>query len=59
MKMQNPRNRRCERGVALLLALGSLSLMLVTGMAFLSNALIARHAAAHRQTTLRVRRWRG
>ena len=45
MKIHNHRSRREERGVALLLALGSLSLMLVTGMAFLSNAIVARQTA--------------
>ncbi len=47
MKIHNPRSRRDQRGVALLLALGSLSLMLVTGMAFLSSAIVARQAAAN------------
>ena len=47
MKIHNPRSRRDQRGVALLLALGSLSLMLVTGMAFLSSAIVSRQAAAN------------
>ena len=47
MKINDPRNRRRQRGVALLLALGALSLMLVTGMAFLANSLVARQAAVN------------
>ena len=47
MNTKKIRRHRNQRGVALLLALGSLSLMLVTGMAFLSNAIIARQAAAN------------
>ena len=41
------KNRQCERGVALLFALGVLSLMLVTGLAFLGNSLISQKIAVN------------
>ena len=39
-------NRQREQGVALLLALGVLSLLLVSGLAFVTNALLAQKSAA-------------
>ncbi|MBO5762719.1 MAG: hypothetical protein J6R85_02515, partial [Lentisphaeria bacterium] len=39
--------RRRQRGVALLLALGVLSLLMVTGLAFVSNSMLARKSAAN------------
>ena len=38
--------RQREQGVALLLALGVLSLLLVSGLAFVTNALLAQKSAA-------------
>ncbi|MBR2871978.1 MAG: hypothetical protein IKB99_00650, partial [Lentisphaeria bacterium] len=42
------RNVRSQRGVALLFALGVLSLMLVTGIAFLGNVLITQKIVTYR-----------
>ena len=39
--------RRRQRGVALLLALGVLSLLMVSGLAFVSNSMLARKSAAN------------
>ena len=41
------KKRRSSRGVALLFALGILSLLLILGLAFVSNALLAQKAASN------------
>ena len=49
------RKRVEERGVALLFALGMLTLLLVTGMAFVANALSARKVAANNSARTQAR----